>query len=185
MAKENYTELRQIADGATRHINALQALKLPTSSWDALLIHVLSKKLDPVTLRDWKSSLTTSELPTFKQFLDFIARQCDMLESTPGKSNVIDITNSKNINPRLQTNRKRQTTCTATVKIKCTFCQGKHSVYHCKDFLALAIPQRIAQVRKHKICTSCLRSTAHLSSKCPSGNCRICELKHNTLLPCN
>ncbi|EZA59724.1 hypothetical protein X777_16372, partial [Ooceraea biroi] len=51
MSKENPDELRQIADGAARHIHALEALKRPTSHWDDLLVYILSSKLDSVTLR--------------------------------------------------------------------------------------------------------------------------------------
>jgi len=39
MTKENSSELRQIADGASKHIRALQALKRPTSQWDDILVH--------------------------------------------------------------------------------------------------------------------------------------------------
>lgn len=88
MTRENSGELRQIADGAMRHVNALQALKRPTSHWDNLLVHILSCKLDTVTLRQWQSSLTTPELPSLKQFIDFITHQCQMLETT-SKSNIV------------------------------------------------------------------------------------------------
>lgn len=53
MSKENYAELRQIADGATKHLNALKAMKRPVSQWDDILIHVLCAKLDALTLREW------------------------------------------------------------------------------------------------------------------------------------
>jgi len=52
MKKENHSELRQITDDATRHLHALQALKLPTDYWDALIIHILCSKLDPLTSRE-------------------------------------------------------------------------------------------------------------------------------------
>ncbi|XP_018407559.1 PREDICTED: uncharacterized protein LOC108783486 [Cyphomyrmex costatus] len=96
MAKENVAELRQITDGATRHIHALQALKRPTAQWDDLL--------------------------------------------------------------------------------------GEHLIYHCEKLIALPVPQRIAEIKKRKICINCLRSVDHTSNKCPSGNCKICKAKHNTLL---
>lgn len=46
MTKENYFELRQIADGAAKHLHALQALKRPTAQWDDLLIHMGDLCLD-------------------------------------------------------------------------------------------------------------------------------------------
>ncbi|XP_011884052.1 PREDICTED: uncharacterized protein LOC105571188 [Vollenhovia emeryi] len=174
MNKENSAELRQIADGAMRHVHALKALGRPTAHWDDLLIYILSNKLDARTSREWQSSLNTTDLPTLQTFTQFITRQCQMLEAT-GKITL----NSKN-NPRSQSSR--QTACVATVNSKCGHCHGEHSIYYCKEFLALAIPQRISEMRKRKICVNCLRSTTHASNKCPSGNCKICKSKHNTLL---
>jgi len=39
MNKENAFDLRQIADGAARHIQALKALKQLTDNWDDLLMY--------------------------------------------------------------------------------------------------------------------------------------------------
>ncbi|XP_029176067.1 uncharacterized protein LOC114944339 [Nylanderia fulva] len=50
MPKENLVDLRHIADGATKHIKALEALGRPTSHWDDLIVHVLSFKLDTLTM---------------------------------------------------------------------------------------------------------------------------------------
>ncbi|XP_039310735.1 uncharacterized protein LOC120358921 [Solenopsis invicta] len=176
MVKENIVELRQIADGATRHIHALQALTHPTSHWDDILVHVLSSKLDALTSREWQLSLTGSELPTFKQFIDFVAHRCQTLE-TSSKSNAP----SKNANALAQSNARRHS-CVATLKTKCGFCKGEHLIYYCQDFLALPVSQRISEIRKRRLCTNCLRSTEHASSKCSSGGCKICKLKHNSLL---
>lgn len=52
MTKENSVELRQITDGATKHIHALQALRRPVAHWDDLLIYVIESKLDQVTARE-------------------------------------------------------------------------------------------------------------------------------------
>jgi len=98
-----------------------------------------------------------------------------MLEAT-SKSNPL---NTKNT--RSQSNAK-QTACVASVKAKCNYCQGDHSIYYCKEFLALPVLQRISEIRNRKICVNCLRSSSHASSKCTSGSCKVCQAKHNTLL---
>ncbi|XP_071652963.1 uncharacterized protein [Temnothorax longispinosus] len=172
MTKENAVELRQIADGATKHIHALQALRRPTAYWDDLLIYVLVSKLDSLTAREWQISLTGSELPTLKQLLDFIAHRCQVLEAT-GKSN---------INTRSKSNAKHQAACHAVLKYKCSYCIGDHSIYQCKDFLALPIARRISEIRTRKLCANCLRSTTHVANKCTSGFCKTCKAKHNMLL---
>lgn len=178
ITKENSDELRQIADGAIRHIQALQALKRPTTHWDDLLVHILSSKLDAITLREWQASLIGTEPPTFKQFKEFITHRCQMLEAT---SKATD-TSTKDGNKRTQNNAKRQAACVATIKSKCNFCNGEHPMYYCSNFLALPTSQRITEVRSRKICANCLRATTHASNKCTSRGCRICKLKHNTLL---
>ncbi|XP_018376531.1 PREDICTED: uncharacterized protein LOC108769820 [Trachymyrmex cornetzi] len=180
MAKEkNIAKLRQIADGATRHLHALQALKRPTAHWDDLLIYILSNKLDTLTSREWQLSLTGSELPTLKQFIEFLAHRCQTLE-TSSKSPAVS---SKGAGARAQSQSSaRQQSCVAAVRTKCSFCKGSHLIYHCQNFLALPVPQRITEIRKRKACANCLRSTDHVSNKCPSGNCKLCKSKHNTLL---
>lgn len=95
MNKENVSELRQIADGASKHIHALRALNRPTAHWDDLLVYVLSAKLDALTLREWQTSLTGSEISTFKQLADFIAHRCQVLEATC-KPSIIAPTKSSN-----------------------------------------------------------------------------------------
>lgn len=160
----------------------LNALKRPTSHWDDLLIYILSSKLDNITLREWQSNLTGSELPTLKQFIDFLFEQCQMLEATVNPVSVYTKNNNKNNHKRSQSDSKRQYSGIATVKAKCNYCQGEHSIYYCKGFLALPTTQRMSEIRSRKICFNCLRSTNHSANKCSSGNCKVCKLKHNTLL---
>jgi len=177
MTRENAGKLRQIADGASRHLRALEALKRPTAQWDDLLVHILSVKLDSISMREWQNSLVDTELPTFKQFSDFIVHRSQMLEVTGKLSPTTSKTDSR-ASPR----SRRQAACVTTIQSKCIHCEGEHSVYYCPKFLALTVPQRIAQIRKTKNCLNCLRSAAHSANKCPSGCCKVCKMKHNTLL---
>ncbi|XP_032668335.1 uncharacterized protein LOC116842773 [Odontomachus brunneus] len=177
VARENPLELRKIADDTTRHIHALQALKRPTSHWDDLLVYILTSKLDTITLREWQSSLSGAELPTLQQFSEFIAHRCQILEAT--KASVVPAISVVTCS---QVNIKRQTACVATVKPRCNYCRGKHSIYNCKDFLSLPVTQRETEIRNLKLCTKCLHSEAHTANKCTSGNCKICHARHNTLL---
>lgn len=177
MAKENHIELRQIVDGAVKHVHELQILKHPTSHWDDLLIYILSSKLDSITIRDWQSSLTGSALSTFKDFTEFISHRCQIFEATSRPNHVP----ARNIVTRSQLTVKCQS-CIATVKVQCNYCQGDHLIYHCKEFLAFPVSQRISEIRKRKICLSCLRTTSHVSSKCPLDSCKTCKARHNTLL---
>ncbi|XP_012058650.1 PREDICTED: uncharacterized protein LOC105621809 [Atta cephalotes] len=112
--------------------------------------------------------------PPLKQLLDFIAHRCEVLEITTRASN----TSVKKIEAKSQPNVKRSSSCAATVKPKCNFCQGGHVIYYCKNFVAFPISQRIAEIRSRKLCVNCLRSSSHASSKCTSGQCK--PLTNNT-----
>lgn len=133
---------------------------------------MLSSKFDIITAREWQNSLSGSDLPTLKQFLDFATHRYQVLEAT-GKLGV---------NTRSKTNAKTQAACHATLKYKCSYCNGEHSIFRCKDFLSLSIPRRNSEIRSKRLCINCLRSTSHTASKCTSGQCKTCNAKHNTLL---
>lgn len=111
-----------------------------------------------------------------KQFFDFLSHRCRVLESTDKQSGAV----AKVINLRLHSNAKQKVSCNSVIKAKCEYCRGAYFIYQCPQFLTLSIPNRIAEARK--LCLNCLRSTDHVSSKCPSGVCRTCSRKHNTLL---
>ncbi|XP_066590509.1 uncharacterized protein [Prorops nasuta] len=202
MLEENARQLRQITDGAARHINALKALECPTEHWDQLLIYILSSKLDPITSREWGVALTTTELPEFRQFISFLRLRCEILEGVSKNPVVSKRVGDIEINASIDPKRRRKTVISLTTndqnqhdnKIgnqinkaqmrnsKCYFCQGKHVIYFCDKFKALPIIQRINEIRKRKICFNCLKSTDHVSRDCKSGSCRNCKAKHNTLL---
>jgi len=177
MAKENLIDLKRISDGTAKHLDALQALKRPMMHWNDLLVLILTSNLDSLTLREWETSLMENELPSLKQLLDFIAHRCQMLEAITR----VSITSAKKVEAKSQPNVKRSSSCAATIKPKCHFCQGGHVIY-CKNFVALPVSQRAAEIRSRKLCVNCLRSSSHASSKCTSGQYKVCQAKHNMLL---
>ena len=69
--KENHVELRELADGVLKHLRALAALRRPTNNWDDLIIHILVAKLDPITAKEWETSVNGREMPTVQRLNDF------------------------------------------------------------------------------------------------------------------
>lgn len=49
-----------------KHLGALSSLKQPTESLDTLIIHVITIKLDSVTLREWQENKANNEVPGLK-----------------------------------------------------------------------------------------------------------------------
>ncbi|XP_070517900.1 uncharacterized protein [Cardiocondyla obscurior] len=178
MQRESAMDLRRISDGSSRHIQALKAMKLPTDSWDDLLIYLISYKLDAITLKEWRKSLTDDTLPTFKQFINFINRYCQILEATQ-RNNESSV---RHVTTRYHNITRSKTACTAVVRAKCHLCNEEHFIFQCKQFLGLSVSQRIDRARSFKLCLNCLKSSSHVANRCSSGSCKTCARKHNTLL---
>ena len=68
-------------------------------------------------------------------------------------------------------------------KKTCSMCNnGSHPAFRCLVFKNSDVQQRLALVKQHKLCDSCL-SDSHASKDCNSTyKCRFCEGKHNYLL---
>lgn len=122
--------------------------------------------MDAASRRDWETANSSNELPTFKQFLDFLQEKCRLLESL-GMS---------------ETSKPTRGSYTATGQaLKCSFCKNDHLIYNCKDFLKLNPKDRSAKVTKLKLCLNCLRRGHHLKD-CKCQPCSKCQRRHNTLL---
>lgn len=55
LTKESSKALRHIIDTINKNLRALKTLKLPTEHWDILIIHIICKKLDYNTNREWET----------------------------------------------------------------------------------------------------------------------------------
>lgn len=113
------------------HRNALTALR-PTDNWDDMVIYLIISKLNTITSREQQNSLTGTELPTFKQFIEFLNHRCQVLEATEKLSTL-----SASSSSRSQNNNKKFMSQSS--------CSYRHS--YCRDFFNLSMSQRIAEAR--------------------------------------
>ncbi|XP_060529109.1 uncharacterized protein LOC132703705 [Cylas formicarius] len=66
-------------------------------------------------------------------------------------------------------------------KSKCVICKSGHDISECKKFLELTTSQRIAQIKRNKLCMCCF-SNKHFSFNCQGKKCSPCGLGHDVLL---
>ncbi|CAH8650301.1 unnamed protein product, partial [Schistosoma rodhaini] len=67
---------------------------------------------------------------------------------------------------------------------KCSMCSGDHSVYECRQFLALTTEERLSHVKSKSICFVCLRQ-GHKANECKVTRCCAiegCSKRHHSLL---
>lgn len=178
IVRESSKALRNMIDIVNKNLRALKTLNLPTEHWDALIIHMMSSKLDPVSSREWEEERNRiKDIPTLNNFTDFLKGRADLLETMEGTQNKprrhSDISH---IRP------KTFVASPATLpRFSCHLCKGNHSIYQCYRFKELPIESRIQRAKELKLCTNCLRK-GHEEKRCTLGPCKLCSKKHHTLL---
>lgn len=198
LARESEKSLRFLVDQMTKDLRALSSLGHPTDKWDMLLIFMFSSKLDSRTLVKWEEYRNSLEdMPLLEQFKKFLINQADVMESiNRNKSYTDTVNNAKNLhntsrNYNSQNSNNKPTTSytksftsvnnSKPIRYVCVVCGASHRIYDCHAFKAKSIQEKLADVKKYKLCSNCLRQ-GHPLSECRMGPCRECKGRHNTLL---
>lgn len=85
LSRESYKSLRFVIDTVSKNLRSLNSLGLPADSWDALIIYIVSSKLDTVTNCKWEEHKgNLSSLPTLEEFFQFLRNRAAILETTLG-----------------------------------------------------------------------------------------------------
>ncbi|XP_030751386.1 uncharacterized protein LOC115878916 [Sitophilus oryzae] len=122
MSKENHGILRKIIDGFSKHQRALKSLGQPISTWDTLLIYILSNKLDNHTRREWEASLKSDQLPDITIFLDFLKNKAQLLETldTRETNRVVGVKSDKSF---MRSSSHLVTKANDQFRTDCRFCR--------------------------------------------------------------
>ncbi|XP_030757751.1 uncharacterized protein LOC115883521 [Sitophilus oryzae] len=192
LLKESYTDLRNLYDSVTKHLRALKALGETTHTWDRLVIYIMCSKFASTTQRDWEINKYESDLPTMKDLSNYLQLKCEMLENLEMSNKDANKNNKQNKKYfRDTSNNYHSTNKQDNNKFKCYYCQQSHGIFNCSDFLKLSVNERIAAVKRIKLCLNCLhdlnclrelRTITHPSWKCNKSKCFKCKRSHNTLL---
>ncbi|XP_055905913.1 uncharacterized protein LOC129941335 [Eupeodes corollae] len=87
--EENSKGIRELLDNSTKILHALTNLGLPVQHWDAIIIFMLLKKLPSTVQTKWEATLgTKKEIPTYKEFSDFLETRFRTLEMVDEQQNV-------------------------------------------------------------------------------------------------
>lgn len=178
--KESATGLRNLIDNVKKHLCALKTLKLPTESWDAIVIHLISIKLDKTSSLEWEKVKCDKSLPDLNEFFDFLKKRANFLETIElnGWSNNSGINQAKDSKDKKYS---KSLLVHDEIKYRCNLCKQNHLIYTCEKFLKMSVAQRWETIKGLKLCSNCL-CTGHFSYKCQKMGCKICRAKHSALL---
>lgn len=83
VSSQSSSQIKNILDTTIECINSLNNLQINTSSWDPIIIFLVSQKLDPETLKDWEEFTyknNTDQLPTWDMLKGFLEAKFRTLE---------------------------------------------------------------------------------------------------------
>lgn len=195
--QQSAVHIKKIHDSANESLNAIKNLGVDVSSWDPLIVHILSQKLDTDTHRDYVESLKNPrDLPTLSDFLNFLENKFTSLESSQRKQDATFKSSfNKSFQPEMQLNRNKTNNYFKSFTSKqnhfigakntqtgCPLCKNEqHGIFHCNTFLKLQPTERRNTIAKLKLCVNCLYD--HNGKNCISEKrCRECQGRHNTLV---
>lgn len=150
----------------------LNALDQPTKHWDALLIYLITSKLDSVTVSEWEKQRADRDLPTLEEFKRFLSLRTNILETLE--------LNKKGIHKAKQSDHLK-TRSLLVKKQECAVCKEEHHISSCVKFLQFSTQERVDALKNAKLCLNCLKP-GHFIKDCKGSTCRKYFSKHNTLI---
>lgn len=168
---ESAAALKLLLDTANECVSALNAFAIDTDSWDAILIFILSQRLDPSSIQHWEERIQGQKtVPKFSEFTAFLDIRINVLETT---ANTHALVNSWQRKPRVLLNNE--------ITRKCTICANAHHAFTCPQLTSKPPPERMSFIESKGLCVNCLHN--HKVEACTSRfSCRVCKLRHNTVL---
>lgn len=200
MQQQTATHIKRLHDTSKECLNAIKALGVDISSWDPLIVHILSQKLDCETHKDYIESLKQPrELPSLTEFFEFLENKFTSLEASRRKqdSNIrplLPISSFPNKQLQYKNNYFNKISANTAHNSKptpkafyaasagrCPNCSGKHGIFNCDEFLRMPNEMKLKTVNNLHLCINCLYD--HHGNKCHSlKTCSKCTKHHNTLL---
>ncbi|XP_024889750.1 uncharacterized protein LOC112466093, partial [Temnothorax curvispinosus] len=183
MTKESAKEIEFLYSNITQLYRTFETLERerPVSTWDDFLVFICSQKLDSETAKLWESKLGSSKTPPlWTQFKDFLFERMSTLQSYERSQNVKILQPTKQSTAKVNHQGNSNNT-SSKYQPFCVVCKGKHYVAACPQYNPKTVEQKLAIVKKHKLCFNCLG--AHRVSTCRvTKRCQKCGSKHHTTI---
>ena len=100
-------------------------------------MNLVSSRLDPVTLKAWEESLTSTAFPSYRELSEFLSHYCQMLDSVAYSKSSQDSRPMKfQKQGRDRSYKARSSTgCYVVRRFQCSLCRDSHGIYFCRTIL--------------------------------------------------
>ncbi|XP_053698661.1 uncharacterized protein LOC128745608 [Sabethes cyaneus] len=183
MRKECHESLNKLIDEYERNLKMLEKVGEHPDDWSTILVFMLSSRLDSATMRNWETHRRSTNVPTYKELIEFLRSHSLILQSVAAAKPRPSDTPRTSLSSRSNTTKLTSAhSAMSTPQKTCPFCkQSSHSPFQCEIFRKMTATERFEATKKNALCINCL-SPSHLVKNCASGACRVCNHKHHTML---
>ncbi|XP_065361949.1 uncharacterized protein LOC135955527 [Calliphora vicina] len=174
--------IKGLLDTTRTCLSQLKSLKIDISTWDSILVYLITQKLEMQTRKEWEQSLKAStSIPPMSDMLNFLETTFRTMESL--EEEAVSTTHVYGKENRKKPTRVIRAHTASTVNDNnCLFCNKRHPLYKCFRFTTLSSAEKKSFVNQHRLCRNCL-NTGHLQSSCRlNTRCHICREPHHTII---
>lgn len=173
---ESAFEIKRLITTTVECLESISNLGVDVSSWDLIVIHIISGKLDKETRKAWElkaASDASDELPTFEQFSEYLNSRFRGLEN-------LDKVDNKD---RHSNQKGTQSFHVVKKSVVCAFCSSAdHKITSCPKFGKESNDARRSFAQEHNLCFVCLYNN-HSAKHCKNTlKCQVCKRRHHSLL---
>ncbi|XP_036346966.1 uncharacterized protein LOC118756302, partial [Rhagoletis pomonella] len=193
LSSSNLSSLRNFIDTVNVNLRAMQSLATTQQVGEAILLHLVSSKLDPSTRTKWEEEVavkwtatnsTPLQMPTWTDLASFLERRCQTFNMLAANKPTPELASSSKKYASKTLGSRGHSLVTTNSTTKCLLCgtSPHHSPFNCEQFMKLSPQDRFLRVKRLNLCLNCLGKN-HTSSVCPSvRRCQHCRVSHHTLL---
>lgn len=190
VSKDVGKELRSLLNKCNSHVSSIEACGEDLDSLSNLfIVHLIAKKLDTNTRKEWEEKIALEDNVTWELLLDFLQNKCRIFEAMESLkcSSITAQSNSKtNSNNKQGVSKSFHSSASNASQNKtgsrCGVCkQQKHFLFACEEFKKMSPENRFKKIKDLRLCINCF-SNSHTVSDCTSRNCKMCDKKHHTML---
>ena len=161
--------LRRLVYCTNECIRALRVLGLPVDTWDFMVCTVVEEKLDSNTKRQWELTFDDDRFPVLDAFLNFLEKHARSFD---------DDLPSQPVNKAANQPKRNKQSLDSNV---CNLCKDTHPTFTCPQLSKGTYAEKQELLKRARLCFNCLLP-GYSAGDCPSGTCKKCNGKHNTVL---
>lgn len=157
--------IEQMQERAQREHFSLEQLQL-------MIISYVHHLMDHTTQALWLWQIEDSQ-PTLDMLIGFLVKRSRTVHQTDSAPSSVGAGQASMDAPSHGPGKKKRKVC--------QLCAEDHYLHRCMQFLGLNVRQRRHFIDTRRLCHNCF-SGQHTTAQCTIGPCKLCNLKHNSLV---